>query len=128
MLKNLSLIRRQALPIANLARHFSSGINPVEYKKVHTPMISDPKFYENEFMMTSIEEIDYVRSPMYDYAKSNQATGEQTEEMMEDLSNRTAMIDPLTAFLSSPMPTRDNTAFFRYGDKVIAPEVDKHIF
>jgi hypothetical protein len=48
--------------------------------------------------------------------------------MMEDLSNRTAMIDPMTAFITSPMPTRDNTAFFRYSDKVIAPEEIKHIF
>jgi hypothetical protein len=78
MLKNLSLIRRQALPIVKIARHFSSGLNPADYKKIHTPMISDPKFYEDDFMITSIDEIDYVRSPMYDYAKSNQANHEQT--------------------------------------------------
>ena len=48
--------------------------------------------------------------------------------MMEDISNRAAMIDPLTAFLSSPLPTRDNTAFFRYSDKVMASDEEKHIF
>lgn len=50
-------------------------------------------------MITSIEEIDFVRSPMYDYAKVNQMNGQETEEMMEEMSNRAAMIDPLTAFL-----------------------------
>ena len=53
---------------------------------------------------------------------------QKTEEMMEDMSNRAAMIDPLTAFLQSPLPTRDNTAFFRYADKVMAPDDQKHIF
>ena len=41
---------------------------------------------------------------------------------MEDFANKTAMIDPLLQFLSAPLPTRDNTAFFRYQDKVDAPE------
>lgn len=39
-------------------------------------MLTDPKFFEEDFVMTSIEEIDFVRSPMYDYAKLNTMNGE----------------------------------------------------
>lgn len=53
---------------------------------------------------------------------------EVTEEMMEDLANKNAMIDPLMQFMTAPLPTRDNTAFFRYQDQVDAPENEKHIF
>jgi len=30
----------------------------------------DPIFYENDYMMTQIEEIDFIRSPFYEFAKS----------------------------------------------------------
>jgi hypothetical protein len=37
------------------------------YKNV----VMDAKFYEKDFMQTSIEEIDFIRSPLYDIAKTN---------------------------------------------------------
>ena len=74
----------------------------------------DPKFYEKDFLVSAIEEIDFVRSPFYDYAKAKVDGGPATEEMMEEFALKTAMIDPLTQFMTAPLPTRDNTAFFRY--------------
>ena len=34
-------------------------------------MIIDPKFYQDDFYSTAIEEIEFVRSPLYEYAKGN---------------------------------------------------------
>ena len=79
-------------------------------------------------MLTAIEEIEFVRSPFYDYAKAKVDGGEATEEMMEDFAMKTAMIDPLTQFMTAPLPTRENTAFFRYQDRSDAPDHEKHIF
>jgi hypothetical protein len=62
-----------------IQRAFSATVNPADYKKQHSPLVVDPKFYENDFMLTSIEEIEFIRSPFYDYAKAKVYGGEATE-------------------------------------------------
>ena len=56
-------------------RLFSTAQETVSAKELHTVrhrnILMDAKFYERDFWSTAIEEIDYVRSPLYDYAKIN---------------------------------------------------------
>ena len=33
-------------------------------------MIMDPKFYENEYYTTFVEDVEFIRSPFYDFAKA----------------------------------------------------------
>ena len=40
------------------------------HKKKYTGELTNPKFYENDFMATKIKEIEYIRSPFYDLSKS----------------------------------------------------------
>lgn len=34
----------------------------------------DPKFYENDFYVTNVEELEYMRSPFYDMARKEHMT------------------------------------------------------
>ena len=56
----------------------------------------DSKFYEKDFIPTSIEEIDYIRSPMYDLAKAVYMDEEEVHELLEDFGIKTGMMDALT--------------------------------
>lgn len=51
------------------------------------------KFYENDFVATSIKEIEFVRSPFYDLAKANEMTGEDAHEMLEGFALKNYMLD-----------------------------------
>ena len=43
--------------------------DPSVHKKKHEASVVDSRFYKDDFWVTRIEEIEYVRSPYYDYAK-----------------------------------------------------------
>jgi len=51
------------------------------------------KFYQNDFVATSIKEIEFVRSPLYDLAKANEMTSEDAHEMLEGFALKNYMID-----------------------------------
>jgi hypothetical protein len=53
-------------------------------------------------MATSIEEIEYIRSPMYDLAKAVYMDEEDAHELLDDFSLKIGMIDPLTESVLSP--------------------------
>ena len=88
----------------------------------------DSKFYEKDFIPTAIEEIDYVRSPFYDLAKSNYMGEEEAHDLLDDFGLVTSMIDPVMDQVLSPQISPENAAFFRYQDQVSAPEDQKHVF
>jgi hypothetical protein len=54
------------------AAHFSSANNAIsisaKHKTNHIGASAHPKFYENDFLPTSIEELHYVRSPFIELA------------------------------------------------------------
>jgi len=74
----------------------------------------DSKFYEKDFIPTSIEEIDYIRSPMYDLAKAVYMDEEEVHELLEDFGIKTGMMDGITQSVLSAKASPENAAFFRY--------------
>ena len=52
--------------------------------------------YEKDFIYAPIEEIDLVRSPLYDFAKVNELKNEEADTLMEDLSLKLTMLDNTT--------------------------------
>ena len=58
----------------------------------HVARVMDPKFYERDFMSTSIEEIDFIRSPLYDLAVENTMDESQADDFFETLSLKAGMM------------------------------------
>lgn len=48
-----------------------------------------PKFYENEFEATSIEELEFVRSPFYELAQlKHTESGPEAERLLTHLAQK----------------------------------------
>jgi hypothetical protein len=62
----------------------------------------DTKFYEDEFMPTMIEEIDYIRSPLYDLAKAQFMGDEEAHELLDEIGLKLSMIETVSPMASSP--------------------------
>ena len=91
-------------------------------------MVLDPKFYENDFEATGIEEIEFVRSPLYDYAKGNLMQEGDAHNLLDEIGMKISMTNEIDQFSYSPLPDQKMKAFFRYRDEVPADESVKHIF
>jgi len=108
---------------------FSRSFSSVQaHKTHHKAEVMNPKFYERDFLNTSIEEIEYIRSPLYDLAKEQTMTDDQLHDFLDDYGLKQAMISEASQFLMSPQETAESVAFKRYQDEVTAPEDQKHIF
>jgi len=55
----------------------------------------DPKFYEKDFISTSIEEVEFVRSPYYELASENIFDEKGVDTFFEDFGLKTGMINEL---------------------------------
>lgn len=84
------------------------------HKKVYSTDFIDSKFYKKDFLVTQIEEIEFIRSPFYQYAEMNKMNAEDAHEMLDELSLSQEMVDETTNVFLSPFPTKENAAFFRY--------------
>ena len=100
------------------------------YKKQHTGQLMDKKFYKDDFFPTSIEEVEYVRSPFYDLAKSASMGGEDdVHEVLDEIGMKFSAMDPIAASVLIPAKeTPESVAFTRYADEVTADKSEKHIF
>lgn len=57
----------------------------------------DEKFYKDEFVMTNVNEVEYVRSPFYDLAKTYNMKAEEADELLKNFSKK---IDILPGYQS----------------------------
>ena len=75
-------------------------------KQHHKNIIMDAKFYEKDFWSTAIEEIEYVRSPLYEIAKSKPfGNDELVHEHLEDMNLRLGMMSEIEQQVLSPQDT-----------------------
>lgn len=93
-------LTKLARPLAKInQRLFTAQAASVKelHKVHHKNILMEPKFYERDFWSTSIEEIDYVRSPLYDYAQVNTLkSDEEVHQHLEDLGLKFGMLDELS--------------------------------
>jgi len=82
----------------------------------------DKKFYEKDFVATSIAEIEYVRSPYYDLAAQKQMTAEEVHAELDEFGMKMGMIDPSLAMMMASSPNPENISFTRYADRCEAEE------
>ena len=82
----------------------------------------DKKFYEKDFVATSIAEIEYVRSPYYDLAAQKQMTAEEVHAEFDEFGMKMGMIDPSLAMMMASSPNPENISFTRYADRCEAEE------
>ena len=63
---------------------FSTALETKQkYMVKHKALDIDPEHWKNEFESTSIEELEFVRSPFYDLAMLEHAKeGEETEKLL----------------------------------------------
>lgn len=89
----------------------------------------DEKFFENDYIMTAIDEIEFIRSPMYEISKAYKMNYEGVEDLMEEIHLKSALTTDFELMgLKYPHPNRENVAFKRYADISLAPEADKYMF
>ena len=75
-LSKLNAFKRKLFFAPSSQMVFSSELTQKQKHKVeHKAYTMDPRHYENDFESTSINELEYVRTPFYDLAKL-----EHTEE------------------------------------------------
>ena len=67
------------------------------------------KFYENDFEPTSIEELEFIRSPFYDLAAlSHVKSGPEAEKLLFNLTQKLSMTDITSNFIKSPAVNSEN--------------------
>jgi hypothetical protein len=66
---------------------FSTSTVAKQHKQTHYGTSMHPKFYENEFEATSIEELEFVRSPFYELAQlKHTESGPEAERLLTHLA------------------------------------------
>ena len=89
----------------------------------------DEKFYENDYIATASDEIEFVRSPLYELSKAYKMNYENVNDLMEEIHLKSSLLTDMEIMgLKYPRPTRENVSFMRYADVSTAPEEDKYIF
>lgn len=80
-------------------------------------VLMDPKFYENDFMATNEDELQYMRSPFYEFARKEQMQSkEEAEKLMEDIAIKLTYTEGLTDIVKEPKPNKERKAYTRYAD------------
>ena len=77
----------------------------------------DARHYENDFEPTSIDELEYVRTPFYDLARIQHTTdGAEVEKLYNSIKIKYDILSPLHEVISPQRATKRNVAYKRYGD------------
>ena len=77
----------------------------------------DPSHYENDFESTSIEELEFVRSPFYDLAKyEHTQEGEKARDLLDSLHLKHQIISPINSVIQPEKKNKTNVAYTRYAD------------
>ena len=88
----------------------------------------DPKFYENDLVLTNEGEdkLDFVRSPFYDLArKEHLGNGANAHQLIDDITMKMQFVETLDEILRPPSPTKENIAYKRYADN--PPEMEANV-
>ena len=69
-----------------------------KHRTKHQQVVMDPSFYEDVFVPTTIEELDFVRTPFYDLAKlSHLKEGEDAQEFVTNLQLKSELVDVVSS-------------------------------
>ncbi len=122
MRKLSEFIATNTLKLNPTVRALSTATSAVtsKHKTHHIGEQMHSKFYEKDFEATSIEELEFVRSPFYDLAALQHVKeGAQAEALLTTLTQKLSMTDMTSNVIRSPAPNKENQAFSRYADKVM---------
>ena len=93
----------------------------------HELQVQNKKYFENDFISTSIEELEFVRSPFHSIAALHHTKdGEESQQLLTELSQKVNMIDIMHNELRSPAKSKKKVAFTRYADEVKDPTIREH--
>ena len=122
MRKLTEFIATNSLKLTQASSRTFSTITPAvasQHKTQHIGEKMHSSFYEKDFEATSIEELEFIRSPFFDLAALQHVKeGAQAEKLLTTLTQKLAMTDITTNVVKSPAPNKENQAFTRYADKV----------
>lgn len=105
-----------------------SSLEPASTQRMkHSAKAMDSRFFERDYLPTGIEELEFVRSPLYDLAESQNMAAEQVHECLDEFSLKLAMLDETAAFIMEPQKTRESAAFFRYQDEATCSKEEKPV-
>jgi hypothetical protein len=100
-----------------MQRMVFSSVQKAQHTVKHKDWLMDNRHYENDFEPTSIDELEYVRSPFYDLATMTHTTdGEELDKLYENIKMKYDILNPLKEVIGSGRPTKRNVAYKRYGD------------
>ena len=100
-----------------LQRMVFSSVQKTQHTAKHRDWLMDTRHYENEFEPTSIDELEYVRSPFYDLARvQHTKDGAEVEKLYDSIKMKYDILSPLHEVLDTQRPTKRSVAYKRYGD------------
>lgn len=83
--------------------HHPSPTSPDQgsrHRKNHLGSLSSPHFYKDDFIPTTIEELEFVRNPFYELSAMHQLKeGEDAQEFISKLTIKHQMTDMMQAKL-----------------------------
>ncbi|CDW86618.1 UNKNOWN [Stylonychia lemnae] len=86
------------------------------HHKNHRFVLDEPKFYEDEFIVTNDSELTFMRTPFYEISKLSQVKEEELEDFFQELSVKSTYMTEVTNQLKSDPNHKDLKAYTRYGD------------
>ena len=76
----------------------------------------DPRFYENDFLVSNSSELEFVHSPFYDLARQEKLNAESSGKLIDEVTRKLQYVEGFEIFLQPPVPTKENVAYTRYAD------------
>jgi len=87
------------------------------------------KFFENDFVDTMVDEVEFVRSPFYDLAKATRMDYDNAEDLLENIYLKNSIqVDRKMFGLTAGPHTRETVAYTRYADVSLAEDDTKYVF
>lgn len=74
VLKRTNPLLRSLLNNKSQFKAFSTeatAVDPSMYQRKHSTELMNPKFYEMDFFPTHLDDVQFMRSPYYEFAKIN---------------------------------------------------------
>lgn len=76
----------------------------------------DPRAFEKDIMMTNDEELQFMRSPFYDYARGSRMPPGEADKLLDEINVKMSYVQNISSILRNNKGTKEAKAYTRYAD------------